>query len=74
VAQGDGPPGYLGTLPTTLWQPGVPLLDKHVVPLPPDLPAGSYSLLVGWYDPESGARLPLASGEDALTLAQITVR
>ncbi|MEJ2212445.1 MAG: hypothetical protein P8129_25955, partial [Anaerolineae bacterium] len=68
VAQGDGPPGYLGTLPTTLWPAGVQLLDRHVVPLPADLPAGDYSLLVGWYDPASGERLLLPSGEDALRL------
>ena len=74
VAQGDGVPGYLGALPTSLWLPEVPVLDRHVVALPADLAAGQYSLLVGWYDPESGERLYLASGEDHLSLAPITVR
>lgn len=74
VAQDDGVPGYLGTLPTTLWEPGVPLLDRHVVSLPTDLPAGHYSLLIGWYDPQTGARLSLPSGEDAVHLAEITIR
>jgi uncharacterized membrane protein len=74
VAQGDGAPGYLGALPTTLWQQGVPLLDRHAVPLPEDLAPGQYTLLIGWYDPQSGERLPLPSGEDGLILAGIEVR
>jgi len=74
VAQGDGAPGYLGPVPTRLWLPGVSVLDRHVVLLPADLPAGQYSLLIGWYDPETGERLHLASGDDNLNLAQLTVR
>jgi hypothetical protein len=74
VAQGDGVPGYLGPVPTSLWLPGVSVLDRHVVVLPADLPAGQYSLLIGWYDPETGERLHLASGDDSLNLAQLTVR
>jgi uncharacterized membrane protein len=74
VAQGDGVPGYLGSLPTTLWEPGVQLLDRHFVPLPADLAAGTYSLLVGWYDPQSGVRLSLPSDEDAWRLSEITIR
>jgi hypothetical protein len=74
VAQGDGVPGYLGTLPTTLWQPGVRVLDRHVVSLPADLAEGQYSLWIGWYDPQSGERLLLASGDDGLNLTEIRMR
>jgi uncharacterized membrane protein len=74
VALGDGVPGYLGSLPTTLWEPGVPRLDRHVVPLPAELASGRYSLHIGWYDPQTGERLTLSSGEDALHLAEITIR
>jgi uncharacterized membrane protein len=74
VAQGDGVPGYLGALPTTLWQPGVPVLDEHVVDLPEDLAAGPYALWIGWYDPQTGARLPLGDGTDMLRVAQVQVR
>ena len=74
VAQGDGVPGYLGALPTTLWEPGVPVLDRRVVSLPVDLAAGQYTLLIGWYDPQSGERLPLPSGADALRLTEITIQ
>jgi uncharacterized membrane protein len=74
VAQGDGVPGYLGALPTTLWQPGVSVLDRHVVSLPADLAAGQYSLRIGWYDLQSGERLLLSSGDDGLSLTEITIR
>ena len=34
---------------------------------------GDYDLLVGWYDPASGRRLPLPDGSDALRLTTITL-
>ncbi len=74
VAQGDGVPGYLGSLPTTLWRAGEPVLDRHVIPLPADLEPGRYSLQVGWYDFQTGERLRLSSGEDTLRLNDITIR
>lgn len=74
VTQGDGVPGYLGVLPTTLWQPGEPVLDEHAVTLPGDLPAGRYSLLIGWYDPQTGLRLPSSRGGDSLLVTEIEIR
>ena len=74
VAQGDGVPGYLGALPTTVWEPGVAVLDRHVVSLPADLAAGRYSLWIGWYDPASGERLILPTGEDRQSLGEILIR
>jgi hypothetical protein len=74
VAQGDGAPGYLGALPTTLWEPGVAVLDRHVVSLPANLTAGRYSLWIGWYDPVSGERLMLPTGEDGQSLGEIQIR
>jgi hypothetical protein len=70
LAQGDGPP-LEGRWPTSLWLPGIPVDDRRLVPLPPDLPAGAYDLLVGWYDPGTGSRLPLADGPDALRITAI---
>jgi hypothetical protein len=70
LAQGDAPP-LGGRWPTSLWLPGVALDDAHTVPPPPDLPPGTYYLQVGLYDPESGMRLPLPDGTDALRLAQV---
>ncbi len=67
VSQGDAPP-LGGRWPTSLWRPGVVLDDTHLVPLPPDLPPGTYHLLVGLYDPATGRRLPLPDGRDAVRL------
>ncbi len=67
IAQGDGPP-LGGRWPTSLWLRGVTLDDMHTVPLPGDLPAGTYQLLVGFYDPATGERLRLPDGRDAVRL------
>jgi len=70
VGQGDGPP-LDGRWPTLLWLPGLALDDVHRVPLPADLPAGRYDLLVGLYDPATGVRLPTSTGGDAVRLEGI---
>lgn len=67
LSQGDAPP-LSGRWPTSLWVPGQVLDDEHVVPLPADLPPGAYSLLVGLYDADTGQRLRLADGQDAVRL------
>jgi hypothetical protein len=72
VAQGDAPP-LEGRWPTSLWQPGVAVDDVHTIPLPPDLPAGTYHLLVGLYDPATGQRLFLPDGSDAVRLTGLKV-
>jgi hypothetical protein len=59
-AQHDGIPGD-GLLPMTEWEPGAVVEDRFAVPLPPDLPPGTYELQVGVYNAENGLRLP-ASG------------
>jgi hypothetical protein len=63
-------------LPTTAWIRGEYLSDNLLLRLPPDLPPGSYRLLVGLYEEASGHRLPVfgPAGEalgDSLSLAQI---
>jgi hypothetical protein len=62
VAQNDG----LGSPPDT-WRPGDLLIRWHLFELPADLPPGLYRLQVGWYNPETGERLPLVS--DGATVA-----
>jgi hypothetical protein len=62
IASGDGPP-YHGGFPTTLWQAGDTIKDDHAVEIPSNLPPGTYRVHVGWYDPATGIRLPLASGD-----------
>ncbi|MGC8839038.1 MAG: hypothetical protein ACP5UM_11535, partial [Anaerolineae bacterium] len=64
LAQDDGVPGG-GTLPTTGWLPGEYVSEHHVLSLPGDAAPGTYRLLVGWYRPEDGARVPV-EGEGAV--------
>lgn len=56
LAQWDALPG-LNTARTSTWQPGTPFHDHALLPVPDDLPAGDYQVLVGLYNPESGTRL-----------------
>ncbi len=72
IAQGDAPP-LDGRWPTSLWIPGVTLDDVHTLPLPGDLAVGTYDLLVGLYDPESGERLRLPDGRDAVRLNRVEI-
>lgn len=73
----DNPPCH-GTCPTTTWQPGEIIRDEYRLPLPADLPAGTYALQAGWYEPETGRRLLAGDGderrEDRVILATIVVR
>jgi hypothetical protein len=64
VAQGDSDPQW-GYAPTTSWQAGHTIVDRHVVPLPDDLPTGPYRIILGLYD-ERG-RLPLPGGDNSWT-------
>jgi hypothetical protein len=59
VAQHDGQPWWEASLPTSTWDPGEELQDRHVLTLPPDTPPGSYSLRVGAYYWETLERLPV---------------
>jgi hypothetical protein len=66
-AQRDSQPAF-GFYPTTKWQPGEIVGDMHCFRTPPPLPAGTYQLLAGMYDANSGERLPLTGpGESALS-------
>ena len=62
VANHDSIPGN-GIHPTPSWMPGMTVVDTHTIQLPPDLPAGSYEVRVGLYDPESGERLSVVGGD-----------
>lgn len=68
--------------PTSQWAPGRFQAADLPFPMPADLPAGTYRLLVGLYDPATGQRLPLGgaaaadpalSGPDALELLELTI-
>jgi hypothetical protein len=61
LAQRDGQP-VQWLRPTSTWQPGEKIIDRYALLLPEDLPAGSYTIAVGLYDPVSGQRLPISAG------------
>jgi hypothetical protein len=71
VAQKDQPP-LNDAYPTSLWDLGEIIADTIDVPLPVDLPAGEYSLVIGMYDFNTGARLAIPDRPDnSLTLPKM---
>ncbi len=52
-----------GTAPTSRWEPGQFVEDFHILPAPEDMPPGEYHILVGMYDFQTGARLPVTTPE-----------
>jgi hypothetical protein len=56
VAQNDSAPAG-GTRPTSGWQAGEEIVDRHGLLLPYDLPPGEYVLSAGMYLPATGVRL-----------------
>lgn len=74
AAQHDAEPG-LGGYPTSRWPAGQVIPDRHPIQAPPDAQPGKYSVMVGLYDPVSGARAQLAGGGDTVQLAdQVTIK
>ncbi|MCB9079076.1 MAG: DUF2079 domain-containing protein [Anaerolineaceae bacterium] len=59
ITQHDGEPWWELPLPTSTWQPGETLRDRHVLALPADLPPGTYRLQAGVYYWEDLERLPV---------------
>ncbi len=64
IAQADAVP-HRWTHPTDRWLVGEYVEDAHTLAVPAVPPPGPYRLLVGLYDPLTGARLPLPDGTDA---------
>ncbi len=61
IMQRDGQP-VQWMRPTSVWQPGDQITDRYGFLVPPDLPPGNYTVVVGLYDPVSGQRLPVSAG------------
>jgi hypothetical protein len=59
VAQHDGEPWWQLALPTSTWQPGEKILDRHVMSLPANLAPGTYQLQAGVYYWQNLERLPV---------------
>jgi 4-amino-4-deoxy-L-arabinose transferase-like glycosyltransferase len=70
VAQRDAEPAD-NLRPTTSWKVGEQVLDNYGIAIPPDLPAGSYTLEIGMYDGDR--RSHVTDGEDHLILGEVQV-
>lgn len=69
LAQWDGYPRW-NTSRTSTWTPQEELEDHLLLPLPDDFAPGNYRLLVGMYDPVTGARV----GDRTVYVGMLTVR
>ncbi len=59
------------TYPTSFWVGGEVVADEYLVPIDAAAAPGAYALLVGWYDSDSGERLPVVdAGGQALASNQ----
>ncbi len=68
--QADRPPA----LATNQWPVGAAQTELYALEIDPQIPPGRYTLRLGWYDPATLQRLPLADGSgDAFELAEIEV-
>lgn len=64
----DVPPAagadFRPTAPTYLWARGALAVERdRAVSIPPDFPAGTYNLFIGFYDPGGGDRVALANDD-----------
>jgi hypothetical protein len=72
LAEGDGIPLF-GTRPTSTWQLGERLLDRHTFSIPENLELDDGRLVVGLYDPVTLERLLVTPDQDAITIGQLDV-
>jgi len=73
LAQGDGIPLF-GTRPTSTWQMGERLLDRHTFTVPENLELNGGRLVVGLYDPITSERLLVGPDRDVIMIGQIDVQ
>lgn len=59
--------------PSWAWQSGDLILQVHPVVVPPEVGPGDYRASVGIYDRQSGDRLPLTGGGDAVAVPPLEV-
>ncbi|MEW5718737.1 MAG: hypothetical protein AB1817_08940, partial [Chloroflexota bacterium] len=74
VTQDDHEP-FGGIYPTTRWAANEMVRDVYALNVPRDLPPGKYLVRVGWYDSETGDRLPVpGSADNAVVLTMLEIR
>ncbi|MCB9103951.1 MAG: glycosyltransferase family 39 protein [Anaerolineales bacterium] len=65
---------FNGLYPTSRWSPGEIVVDTFTLPLPENgLPPGSYRLITGFYDFDTGQRLLLPDGADFVVVSEFSV-
>jgi hypothetical protein len=73
IAQKDQPP-LAGAYPTSLWDPSEIIADKIALPLPADLAAGEYQIVIGLYDFYTGQRLTVPGNPaNEISLTYVTI-
>jgi hypothetical protein len=70
IAQSDAWPCG-GECPTSGWRPGVIVVDRHPIALPPGAPPGPYRLAVGLYLQASGERVPVVGRDDSTVYVDV---
>jgi hypothetical protein len=70
--QRDAAP-WQGRFPTSSWRPGSLVVDANDVYLPPGMPPGEYRVVMGMYDPATGARPPATRDGVPLPDGQVEV-
>jgi hypothetical protein len=75
LGQHDGDP-VGGFTPTTRWRSGELIADRHRLPLPPGLPAGSYALEAGMYQfqPMRNLQVKPESPDGRIHLGDVVLR
>jgi 4-amino-4-deoxy-L-arabinose transferase-like glycosyltransferase len=77
IAQQDNMP-VQNSLPTTCWLPGEVVSDPYVLNIGPDVLPGSYTLVTGLYQLETGERLtpagPGATSDKLVILGQLWIK
>jgi hypothetical protein len=59
--------------PAPEWPVNEPMADAHGIFIEPGTPPGSYRLIVGLYDSQTGQRLAVQGGQDFVELGQVEV-
>lgn len=62
-----------GFVPTTRWPRDQVVRDVHDLAIGPGVPQGTYRLIAGLYDAETGERLRLPNGDDFVALGNLGV-
>ena len=70
--QGDAAP-FRGLYPTSAWQPGTVIRQRHALRVNPGTPPGTYRLVLWVYDPATGQRLTTDARDTRLELGSIPV-